>query len=527
MLVDSRGKYFSRFASCINARLFGAVCGALVLAVAGSAQAQLPSGFGNLGSVDNGTGINLTPAIATDGNNNWVAVWASNETPPGAPESMEAEGDILFSSSVDNGVSWSAAAALNNDAFTDADVDASPRVATNGAIWVTVWSDGPNVSAATSPTGLDWGNPINLGAGGDPGVAVDSTGDSVAVAENGGNIIAIHTAQGGGATNTVGAGANPDIGVDNLPANNWLAAFELGTEIGVAVSPDGEVWGATVTVDSPGTAAAGPRVGFDPLTGNWFVFWASDDTNIYFSFSTDSGANWSAAAVVGGDAIFPDANVSIANDGNSAWVAVWRTISNQTVFAGSADNGAAWSAPVVVEPATDTLNVTGEVSRLLGPGLREIIGGRSVNPNVATDGKGFWITLSEIQAPAGGERELSFAQSPRAAGDDDDNDGPCFIASAAYGTPMDKDIEVLRDLRDSYMMNNAVGLLFVDAYYQVSPVIADQVAQNPWMASLVRVLLTPVLLIAELFMRAPVPFLLVGIFAAAMMIRTVARRRTA
>ncbi|MFP6615640.1 MAG: CFI-box-CTERM domain-containing protein, partial [Candidatus Hydrogenedentota bacterium] len=81
--------------------------------------------------------------------------------------------------------------------------------------------------------------------------------------------------------------------------------------------------------------------------------------------------------------------------------------------------------------------------------------------------------------------------------------GSCFIATAAYGTPMAQEIDTLRAVRDTYMLNNFVGSAFVDTYYRLSPVVADKVAENPALASLVRALLTPVVLLSGIFLAAP------------------------
>ncbi|MCH7527375.1 MAG: PKD domain-containing protein [Planctomycetes bacterium] len=69
--------------------------------------------------------------------------------------------------------------------------------------------------------------------------------------------------------------------------------------------------------------------------------------------------------------------------------------------------------------------------------------------------------------------------------------GGCFIATAAYGTPLYEDIEVLRQFRDGYLLNSMAGTAFVDTYYRISPLLADQIAQNPPLSRLVRIILTP------------------------------------
>ncbi|MCH7908378.1 MAG: hypothetical protein IIB38_02035, partial [Candidatus Hydrogenedentes bacterium] len=81
--------------------------------------------------------------------------------------------------------------------------------------------------------------------------------------------------------------------------------------------------------------------------------------------------------------------------------------------------------------------------------------------------------------------------------------GPCFIATAAYGTPLAEDIDALRALRDTYLLNTALGAAFVDTYYRSSPVIADWVSRYPVVASGVRLALAPVVALSRLALYAP------------------------
>ncbi len=85
----------------------------------------------------------------------------------------------------------------------------------------------------------------------------------------------------------------------------------------------------------------------------------------------------------------------------------------------------------------------------------------------------------------------------------DSGDGGCFIATAAYGTSMEAEIDVLRSVRDTYLLDNAVGTAFVDAYYRVSPYIAVYVAKSPVLAAMVRVALTPVIAVSKLVLAMP------------------------
>ena len=68
----------------------------------------------------------------------------------------------------------------------------------------------------------------------------------------------------------------------------------------------------------------------------------------------------------------------------------------------------------------------------------------------------------------------------------------CFIATAAYGTPMAKEIEILREFRDKYLMTNPVGKGLVEFYYRVSPPIAEFITKHPSLKPIVRGGLLPV-----------------------------------
>jgi hypothetical protein len=67
----------------------------------------------------------------------------------------------------------------------------------------------------------------------------------------------------------------------------------------------------------------------------------------------------------------------------------------------------------------------------------------------------------------------------------------CFIATAAYGTPMAEEIQVLRDFRDGYLLTNPVGETLVELYYRVSPPIAEFISEHPSLKPIVRAGLAP------------------------------------
>ena len=61
--------------------------------------------------------------------------------------------------------------------------------------------------------------------------------------------------------------------------------------------------------------------------------------------------------------------------------------------------------------------------------------------------------------------------------------GGCLIATAAYGSEMAPQVQLLREIRDNQLMNTESGSAFMGAfnemYYSFSPIIADMERENP------------------------------------------------
>ena len=80
--------------------------------------------------------------------------------------------------------------------------------------------------------------------------------------------------------------------------------------------------------------------------------------------------------------------------------------------------------------------------------------------------------------------------------------GGCFIATAAYGTPMAEEIQILREFRDEYLLINVVGQAMVDVYYRVSPPIAEFITEHPSLKPIVRAALLPAVAMSTIAVNA-------------------------
>ena len=99
---------------------------------------------------------------------------------------------------------------------------------------------------------------------------------------------------------------------------------------------------------------------------------------------------------------------------------------------------------------------------------------------------------SDMSAPQTGipEEVIPFPDLP---------DEGCFIATAAFGYYSAPQVQWLRDFRDQHLKRYPLGRLFVDAYYSLSPALADIIKQTEWLRDAVRLALSPLVIFSGIF----------------------------
>ncbi len=83
---------------------------------------------------------------------------------------------------------------------------------------------------------------------------------------------------------------------------------------------------------------------------------------------------------------------------------------------------------------------------------------------------------------------LRFTTAPRGQGEVD----ACFVATAAYGSVMARDVARLRGFRDAHLRTTVLGELAVEAYYTFGPAIAGVIGESELLRETARAVLRPI-----------------------------------
>ncbi len=146
--------------------------------------------------------------------------------------------------------------------------------------------------------------------------------------------------------------------------------------------------------------------------------------------------------------------------------------------------------------------------------LGSLLSGSSATVNIVlqaapTEGKIIYAAsvTSDVPDPDGtnnsAKEETTVGPFVPPGGGEGEGGGGCFIATAAYGSPLAPQVQLLREFRDRYLLTNSAGRMFVGLYYELSPPLAELITRSDVLRAIVRLGLVPLLGWAALVLWAP------------------------
>ena len=131
---------------------------------------------------------------------------------------------------------------------------------------------------------------------------------------------------------------------------------------------------------------------------------------------------------------------------------------------------------------------------------------------------GSYSTTTDTTLTIGGVSDtFSVTTKDKPSGKDDGGGGGgCFIATAAFGSPLAEQVEILRQFRDRHLLTNTAGKKFVAWYYRNGPMAAKFIQDKPPAKMLVRVALYPLIGFSLLLISGYLPVVTVLLLLSAL-----------
>ncbi len=256
---------------------------------------------------------------------------------------------------------------------------------------------------------------------------------------------------------TASAGPDRRVNPGSAVNLNGTASSDDGTIVSYAWS---QTAGPAVNLNNANTAESSFTAPNAPGATLAFQLTVTDDVGLARSDSVNVAINTPPAANAGPDqavgfgaAVALNGTASTDTDGPIASYAWTQTAGPPVTLSGATTASAGFTAPGSAASLVFQLTVTDSE-------------GLSASDTVA-------VTVQDIPAATGGKG------------------GGCFIATAAWGTPMAREVRYLRAFRDEYLLTHPIGSHLVDLYYRASPPLAAILRQQATLRAAVRWGLAP------------------------------------
>jgi len=216
--------------------------------------------------------------------------------------------------------------------------------------------------------------------------------------------------------------------------------------------------------------------------------------HLYVARTTNAGAGWEGDQLLVANDTISGSGPQAAFSGENV-VAIWSQNEgvNRLYARHSFDSGETWSDPIRIE---DNAGAHGHGGRLAFSG----------NNVVAV-----WL-----QAAGGHDHvHANFATYSSATDVDGGGGKSCFIATAAFGSPLAGEVNLLRQFRDRFLLTSAAGRTFVAWYYANGPAAADFIRNKPLVRAAVCAALYPLVGFSFVLVNGWLPAVAAAFFLAA------------
>jgi hypothetical protein len=289
-----------------------------------------------------------------------------------------------------------------------------------------------------------------------------------------------------------------------------------GTQLGflVSVNYDGQQVSETVTVDVTPSGIAGlPKGVYKLQAPNGNVVGLQTDKSVTKLELVDPITLIDGRNVPSDMYYFLDVNIKVSNPGDSAILSMHfaNPLPEGYMFL-KYNSKLGWYIYPKVLIAADRMSANITLTDGGDGDDDGLTNGEIVDPG------GFGVPTEGTPTLSGNANTVSNSTSSSKGG------GGCFIATAAYGSYLAPHVQILREFRDSFLLTNAVGKVFVDFYYQHSPRFADWIVKHAIARAITRILLLPVVAMSYLVIKLGIA-MTVSIFLVFFSILFFARKR--
>ncbi|MCM8764373.1 MAG: hypothetical protein NC830_03285 [Candidatus Omnitrophica bacterium] len=192
----------------------------------------------------------------------------------------------------------------------------------------------------------------------------------------------------------------------------------------------------------------------------------------------------------------------------TSWL-IQRTIRGQNIFS---DVTTVDTVPTFYDPYIDTTAQFDVVYQY------RVIARRQVTVPGATEifyAESYPSDLSDPSAIYSNDPGIDPVHAPSGGG------GGCFIATAAFGTNLAKEVEILRQFRDRILLKFKAGEHFVSWYYTHSPSLAYYIERHNVLKMVVRLALYPLIAFAWIMLHKHLLLLIISIFFALLILKRI------